>query len=109
MRDHVGEEAGNPNISSTVSSFNSNKNIRVGGKGAEEEDNMLDRKECEKAVFQHNLKLSRETNEDKQVILCSLLWEVFHSQNSLHFSMVMSHWSFNPPLSDSGFTGLLYS
>lgn len=64
---------GNPNISPIVSSFNTNKNIRNGGKGSEEEDNMIDRKEHEKAVFQHNLKLSRETNGHKQVILWGLL------------------------------------
>lgn len=52
---------------------NSNTNIRDRRKGAEEEDNMIDRKECEKkAVFQHNLKLSRETNGDKQVTVCGL-------------------------------------
>lgn len=53
-----------------MSSFNSNTNIRDGEKGAEEEDNMIDRDEFEKAVFPYNLKLSRETNGDKQVVVC---------------------------------------
>lgn len=65
---------GKEDICPIVSSFNSNTNIRDRRKGAEEEDKVIDRKECEKkAVFQHNLKLSRETNGDKQVTVCGLL------------------------------------
>lgn len=47
--------------------------LEMGGKGTEEEDNLIDRKLCEKVVFHHNLKLSRETTGDKLVILCGLL------------------------------------
>lgn len=50
MRDQRGRGGGNPNLSPAVSSFNSNTNIRDGGKGVEEEEKTIHREECEKAV-----------------------------------------------------------
>lgn len=67
-RDQRGRGEGNPNLSSAMSSFNSNTDVRDGREGAEEEGKKIHRKECERPA--------RETNGNKQVTVCSLLWEI---------------------------------
>lgn len=49
MRVQRGRGGGNPNLFPAAHSFNSSTNIRDGGKGVEEEEKTIHRKECENA------------------------------------------------------------
>lgn len=89
-RDQRGRGGENPNLSPTVSSFNSNTNIRDGERGGGRCENNTWRRMRESCTFPHHLRPAGETNSNKQVTARGLLGAIFHS------------WEFSPFLHDHG-------